>query len=66
MDLEQIVRALAAQEAPVDGEFFYCHLCEADWGLGASGRKAPYNDPSEHKPGCPWRLAREWVAAHPG
>lgn len=64
MDLEGIVRALAAEEAPVDGEFFYCHLCKADWGLGAF--EAPYNNPAEHKPDCPWRLAREWVAANPG
>jgi hypothetical protein len=65
MDAEQIVRAAAAKKAPVDGEFFYCHWCKADWGLGSNDYEA-HNDPRLHDEDCPWRLAREWVAAHPG
>lgn len=61
---KQIVRALATERAPIDTEYDRCHLCgqqfdheeSMDGGADAVER---------HQPTCPWRQAREWVAAHP-
>jgi hypothetical protein len=61
MDVEQIVRALAVADAPVEAEFGQCMLCPAEFRTRDEG----YKDPARHKPDCPWRLAREWVAANP-
>jgi hypothetical protein len=62
MDAEQIVRALAKDDPPVmDGWVHDDTPCAYCW-------KDPGPDPSElagHEADCPWRLAREWVAAHP-
>jgi hypothetical protein len=65
MDAEQIVRALAAHHAPEDEAGSYdgsgvstCALCEAPWQQG--------DELAWHDPGCPWRLAREWITANPG
>jgi hypothetical protein len=63
MDAEEIVRKVAAAGAPLDlsseRELARCAFC-ARW--TTSGL---IDDLTTHKPGCPWRLAREWVAAHP-
>lgn len=37
-----------------------CALCEAE-----ERRDCYLEDVACHDPDCPWRLAREWVAAHP-
>jgi hypothetical protein len=60
MDTEQIVRLLAADLAPEDDDQLgnqVCALCDAYAQVG--------DELAWHKPDCPWRLAREWVAAHP-
>lgn len=62
MDAELIVRALAAADAPVEAEFGMCMLCPMEFRT----LDERYKDPSAHEPDCPWRLAREWVAANPG
>jgi hypothetical protein len=54
MDAEQIVRALASNNRLADGHFV-CLMC---------GESGPNNNGVHHR-NCPWRLAREWVAAHP-
>lgn len=51
MTAEDIVRALAAQPAPEDRDYGNCLLCNM-----------PQYD-AGHEPTCPWRMAREWVAA---
>lgn len=63
MDAEGIVRALAAKDAPLDPEVFDCILCRAGWVAGTDPELQ--QDPQRHAPECPWRLAREWAAAHP-
>ncbi len=58
----EIVRALAAKEAPMDDEFGYCKLCTSDvpkYGWSTA------QDLAEHDESCTWRLAREWVEANP-
>jgi hypothetical protein len=56
---ERIVRALAARNYPTDDSGYdVCGLCEASDHDGQFG-------PLIHEPDCPWRLAREWVAANP-
>jgi hypothetical protein len=57
MDSEQIVRMLAEEDPPI-GPDLWCLFCRAD-----VGRLDP---PQSHEQTCPWRLAREWVAANPG
>lgn len=58
---KQIVRALAAEMAPIDSEYDRCGLC---------GQKFDHEESMDgpaakrHQPSCPWRQAREWVAAH--
>lgn len=58
MTAEEIVRALAAMEAPIEVNWpCNCLLC-------AESSYAP--DPKRqaldsHQAGCLWRLAREWV-----
>jgi len=59
MDAEQIVRTLAAGDFPWDGKEGDCALC-----YGPEFTQDSL-DLSTHKPDCLWRLAREWVAAHP-
>lgn len=61
MTAEEIVLALAKREPPTDTEWDNCKLCWVDFGR-RTGRE---DDPANHEPDCPWRLAREWVAAHP-
>lgn len=56
---EWIVRALAALESN-DLESG-CNLC---YELGDHRFGMGYRV-EEHNPACPWRLAREWVAANP-
>ncbi len=65
MTPEQIVRALAAAD-PVaydgdrwDGDYA-CTLCDGRWSERGGDVAARA---SSHEPDCPWRLAREWVAA---
>jgi hypothetical protein len=70
MTAEQIVRALTAADAPVDAERAECLLCGMAFrhlrpGPQLAWDEADGNDPADHKPGCPWRLAREWVEQHP-
>lgn len=56
MNPEVIVRALAAcADLCHRSNAFYCPICG---GLGDGV------DPAFHYPTCPWRMAREWVAAH--
>jgi hypothetical protein len=64
MDAEQIVRALAAAESPDCDSIppTSCVLCRADEFPPQSGS---LNEPTGHAADCPWRLAREWVAAQP-
>jgi hypothetical protein len=62
-ELERIVRALAERDEPVteghNGNDF-CVFCVLP--------KRPYHyfsgQPEAHENDCPWRLAKEWVAAH--
>jgi len=65
MNAEDIVRALAAIADPTVADRDYspssdCGLCHADDG-------PPYrhklDDPVNHEPTCPWRMAREYVTA---
>jgi hypothetical protein len=63
METEQIVRALAKADAPLD-EVYCCLLCAAEWKAGEQDPEE-MGEPQHHDTGCPWRLAREWVAAHP-
>ncbi|HEY5986956.1 MAG TPA: hypothetical protein VIV12_11355 [Streptosporangiaceae bacterium] len=63
-DAEQIVRKLAEREPPQGG----CDFCAATgedlyWWRRYDATYIP--DPNGHEPDCLWRLAREWVAAHP-
>ena len=51
LTLESIARALADAGEPIDGEYGDCMLC---------GKQTEV-----HGSDCPWRRAREWVAAHP-
>lgn len=56
--LEAIVRALAGADVlmEVEGQEI-CRFClRPQW--------YPPQDPA-HEPSCPWRLAKEWVAANP-
>jgi hypothetical protein len=56
MTAEQIVRVLAAKDAP---------LCRGDCVMCSTGVPAPVHlttwDPEAHDVGCPWRLAVAWV-----
>jgi hypothetical protein len=55
--LEGIVRDVAAKPAPIyDG--MHCMLCGAR-GRTGDGDTDPPIDLGDHKPGCPWRRARE-------
>lgn len=67
-DAMSIVRALAACDAPLDGEYGECGLCEGNRELVAARHGImndfPYGEPIGHDAACPWRLAREWVAAN--
>jgi hypothetical protein len=70
MDAEQIVRALAREDAPIEAgddlSWPRCLFCEVDEGFYNPANRLFYEDVvGAHKPDCPWRLAREWVAAHP-
>lgn len=47
---EQIVRDLAAMDAPIHDEWNTCELC--------------YAGIHYHEPSCPWRRAVEWEAAN--
>lgn len=65
---EEIVRLLAAIEDPTISDRDYapsseCGLCDASDGPDYTHR---LDDPEKHDATCPWRLARAWVAAHPG
>jgi hypothetical protein len=52
MTAEEIVRALAAREAPrATYSDLQCGLCDGYF--------------NAHAADCPWRLALEWVAEHP-
>lgn len=65
MTADEIVRALADANVPLDTDYACCALCFAehrgrmvdgvwvDWPL------------DHHEADCPWRLAREYVTAHP-
>jgi hypothetical protein len=70
MTAEKIVRALAAADplALNNVEEKACALCwvneETDDDDGKRDVWADLTDPTIHKPNCPWRLAREWVADH--
>ncbi len=57
-ELAAIVRALAASCSPISDYRYECLLCQRD--VGSYGAL-----PSAHASDCPWRLACEWVAAHP-
>jgi hypothetical protein len=63
MDAEQIVRALAAEDAPTGFEegppkSSWCLFCSSiDDGIQLF--------PDAHAPTCPWRQASEWVEANP-
>ncbi len=64
MTAEQIVRALAARGPVAEvitaaDEHRHCTLCHVE-----RGPAVPLDD-FNHQPDCPWRLAVEWVAAHP-
>jgi len=50
-----IVRAVAAQNAPIDGELGFCYWCD-------NGKMDNWK-PEDHDPDCPWRRAREWMEA---
>jgi hypothetical protein len=65
MDAEEIVRGLAAKDPPIDSEFGYCHLCDFVEPTPPSVWRVTPSSPKAHKPDCPWRLAREWVAKNP-
>jgi hypothetical protein len=70
VDAEQIVRALAREDAPIDQgdalSYPRCLFCEADGGLYNPDKPMFREDvASAHKPDCPWRLAREWADQHP-
>jgi hypothetical protein len=71
MDAEQIVRALAAKDAPIDADYGSCHLCSAYNDVRVevhrtSGDRSIWVDAVEgHEADCPWRLAREWADQHP-
>jgi hypothetical protein len=66
MDAERIVRALASADPKAFSSFEerVCGLC---WAKPVTGdiEDVELLDPTKHKPDCPWRLAKEWVAAHP-
>lgn len=63
MDAEELVRALAAQDAPIDSEYGTCAFCDAQDPNNLRAAPIP-GAPMEHEPSCLWRLAREWVAAN--
>lgn len=76
MSAADIVRALAAIEDPTvsTGGPVYdtgeCALCDLTTGSDAwlyldPRRDLDTGDPANHQPACPWRQAREWVAANP-
>lgn len=52
MTPEDIVRALADSDEPIDGEYGYCTLCYGD-------------ELEDHLPTCPFRMAVKWVTEHP-
>lgn len=54
---EDIVRNLAAQLAPTSDEGDECIYCIA---VGDA-----LDEPDRHAADCPWRQAKEWVAAQP-
>lgn len=62
--VEDIVRALAASDAPLDGEYGDCVICHGNRELIAARHGImndfPFDEPEGHDPSCPWRLAREW------
>jgi hypothetical protein len=62
--LERIVRALAAAD-PGDYDTHECSLCDGRTWDGT--REVDDQPPIQelHDAACPWRLAREWVAANP-
>jgi hypothetical protein len=61
---EWIVRAVAAVDDPSDYDTYDCGLCgRKTWDINGPGDQ---DQQSLHAPTCPWRLAREWVAANPG
>jgi hypothetical protein len=70
MTAEEIVRALAAREAPVcdsNPSAPTCLLCRKagkNTYFTKAGEVYHRVAPPTHKPDCPWRLAREWVAAN--
>jgi hypothetical protein len=62
MDAERIVRALATTD-PADYDTHECRLCgNVSWNSDGPEQQVRA---LLHKPDCPWRLARAWVAAHP-
>jgi hypothetical protein len=61
--LERIVRALAAEEAPIDSDYQGCRLCGQLIHDRLEGDR--FGIAEYHKPACPWRMAREWVEANP-
>jgi hypothetical protein len=61
---ERIVRALAAAPEPAyEAGETYCSFC----GVLIPIRPlfGEHDPAADHDPTCPWRLAREWVAANP-
>lgn len=65
MTPEEIVRALAGLEdigiADRDYNSGDCGLC----GAGDPEYQYHMHEETAHEPTCPWRMAREWVAANP-
>jgi hypothetical protein len=59
--VHDIVRRVAAMEPPLDSESGSCLWCP----VGAPSRSSSQGDawePGDHNPGCPWRLAVEYMA----
>jgi hypothetical protein len=76
-ELERIVRDLAKDPYPSDGEWGYCSACMAlgdessgplwEWHTdpGHPGKQIFRDFPENHRSRCPWARAFMWVAANP-
>lgn len=59
---EDIVRALAACDEPLEEGYDTCAMPECGALRVDHGPERPIE---EHRPDCPYRMAREWVEANP-